>query len=281
MWFSVVITKLIEAELQFNAHHFVIYANSRHIMRIAFLLLLLIQMNLLQAQQKDSVTDSNNLQLLKDVHSWPVGQRPPSLKPTIRMLVIPLALITYGAIAQSSDDLREFDVSVKTEVRKKDPDFHTPFDNYLQYAPGLSVYALNAVGIKGKNNFRDRTMTYLLANLIMGVTVQSIKKITKVKRPDGFGTNAFPSGHTATAFTGAEFLRQEYKDVSPWYGIAGYTVATATGVLRMYNNKHWMRDVIAGAGFGILSTQLAYWIYPVIKRNFFKHKTKGSIGIAY
>jgi len=39
-------------------------------------------------------------------------------------------------------------------------------------------------------------------------------------------------------------------------------MATATAGLRMYNNKHWMTDVAAGAGLGILSTQVAYWIHP-------------------
>jgi membrane-associated phospholipid phosphatase len=107
---------------------------------------------------------------------------------------------------------------------------------------------------------------------MMGITVQSIKKITKVARPEGFGTNAFPSGHTATTFAGAEFLRQEYKDVSPWYGIAGYLAATTTGILRMYNNKHWFRDVVAGAGFGIASTKISYWLYPKIKKWIFRGK---------
>ena len=128
------------------------------------------------------------------------------------------------------------------------------------------------MGIKGKHNFKDRTATFMLSTIISGITVQSIKAITRVRRPDGFGTNAFPSGHTATAFAGAEFLRQEYKDVSPWYGIAGYTAATATGILRMYNNKHWFRDVMAGAGFGILSTQVAYWLEPKIARVLFHKK---------
>jgi membrane-associated phospholipid phosphatase len=54
----------------------------------------------------------------------------------------------------------------------------------------------------------------------------------------------------------AEFMHQEYKDQSVWYSIAGYTAATATGVLRMYNVRHWFSDVVAGAGIGILGTKL-------------------------
>ena len=37
----------------------------------------------------------------------------------------------------------------------------------------------------------------------------------------------------------------------------------------MYNNRHWLTDVIAGAGVGILSAQAAYWLYPVITETFF------------
>lgn len=37
----------------------------------------------------------------------------------------------------------------------------------------------------------------------------------------------------------------------------------------MYNNRHWLTDVIAGAGVGILSVQAAYWLYPVVTRMLF------------
>ncbi len=71
---------------------------------------------------------------------------------------------------------------------------------------------------------------------------------------------------------GAELLRREYWDVSPWIGVAGYTVAAGTGFFRMYNNRHWLTDVLAGAGVGILSVEAAYWLYPVITRTFFRKR---------
>lgn len=81
----------------------------------------------------------------------------------------------------------------------------------------------------------------------------------------------FRQDNTATAFMGAELLRREYWNVSPWIGIAGYAVAAGTGFFRIYNNRHWLTDVLAGAGVGILSVQAAYWLYPAISKTFF-HK---------
>lgn len=199
----------------------------------------------------------------------------------LKSLIVPAALITYGFVSLESDALQSLDNQIKEEIWTERPHNPIKVDNYLQYAPAAAVYGLNAMGIKGKNNFRDRTMIYLMSNAMMGITVQSLKKITRVQRPDGFGTNAFPSGHTATAFVAAEFLRQEYKDVSPWYGIAGYAMATTTAYLRMYNNRHWFRDLLPGAGIGILSTKVAYWIYPSIKKALFKDKPMNTMVMPY
>ena len=115
----------------------------------------------------------------------------------------------------------------------------------------------------------------------MGSSVYALKNITKIERPDGSSNNSFPSGHTATAFAGAEFLWQEYKDVNIWYGITGYAVATGTGIFRIYNARHWLSDVVMGAGIGILTTKIAYWIFPYIdnhhSRCLFQHLEFDSI----
>lgn len=189
-----------------------------------------------------------------------------------KALLVPGMLIVYGVTSLENDGLKNLNAELKDEVYTETPHKKIPIDNYLQFAPAAAVYGLNALGIKGKHSFRDRSMIYAMSNIFLNGTVYSLKKITSVQRPDGCAYTSFPSGHTAEAFASAEFMRQEYKDVSPWYGVAGYAMAITTGYLRMYNNKHWFSDVVAGAGVGIASTKLAYWLYPKIQHNLFKDK---------
>ncbi|HEV2478977.1 MAG TPA: phosphatase PAP2 family protein [Puia sp.] len=181
-------------------------------------------------------------------------------------LIIPGALTAYGFAALGWAPLETFDNKVWKTVWIDNPHRPLPLDNYLQYGSGLAVYALNAAGIKGRHNFRDLTIIYLVANGIMGAAVLSLKHFIPARRPDGSGNDGFPSGHSGTAFVGAEFMRQEYIDRSPWYGVAGYTAGAATGFLRIYNDKHWFSEVITGAGIGILASKAAYWLYPAIER---------------
>ncbi|MFW0737910.1 phosphatase PAP2 family protein [Flavobacterium sp. T12S277] len=213
------------------------------------------------AQQNDSITkiDSTSRQL----------------KFNYKQLIIPGVLIGYGVIGLESDQLLSFNSQIKKEVTE-DIDNKITIDDFSQYAPAASVYALNAFGVKGKNTIRDRSVIFVTSYVIMASTVLGLKSISHVERPDGSSNNSFPSGHTATAFAGAEFLWQEYKDKSIWYGIAGYAVATGTGLFRIYNNRHWLTDVAAGAGIGILSTKIAYWINPYITKKLFKSSSENK-----
>lgn len=200
---------------------------------------------------------------------------------TYKSFIVPGILVVYGVASLKSNPLQAINKEVKEEVWMEHPHSTTRIDDYLRFAPAVAVYGLNALGIKGKNNLRDRSMIFLMSNVFVGSSVFGVKKLSHELRPDGSDYYSFPSGHTAAAFASAEFLRQEYKDVSPWYGIAGYAAAGATGVLRMYNNKHWVSDVVAGAGVGIASTKLAYWIYPAIKRKLFKDKPVNAMVMPY
>lgn len=200
-----------------------------------------------------------------------------NLKFNYKQLIIPTALIGYGLIGIESDQIKNFNSEVQEEVTEHIDDKVT-IDDFAQYAPAAAVYALNAFGDKGKNNLRDRSIILASSYLMMSVTVLALKSTTKVERPDGSSNNSFPSGHTATAFAGAEFLWQEYKDKSIWYGISGYLVAAGTGAFRIINNRHWFTDVAAGAGIGILSTKAAYWMYPFLSKKVFTKKEKENKG---
>jgi len=193
--------------------------------------------------------------------------------------IIPLALMTYGIVALFHNPLNKFNYNVKEFVYDDNNSHHNklPIDNFTLAAPAVTVYVLNICGVHGKNNLIDRSAIFGLANLMGNGVGFGVKFISHEVRPDSTDKYSFPSGHTFNAFLGAEFLRQEYKDVSPWIGVAGYVVAAGTGYLRMYNDKHWFNDVVAGAGMGILSTRIAYWIYPTIKHALFHSKKISTI----
>ena len=239
-------------------------------------LMLLFSLNIL-AQQNDTTQIK--------VNTYPVATQEKKMinkkNSCVKSYIIPAVFISYGFVSLGKNSIHQIDLNTKKEIREEHSGFITKIDNYLQYSPAVTVYALNAFGVKGENNFRDRTMIYALTTVISSAAVLSLKSVTKVQRPDGSANNSFPSGHTTTAFAAAAFLQHEYKNVSPWYGIAGYAAATATGVIRLYNNKHWVSDVVAGAGVGIISNKLAYLIYPAIKRKLFKNKPVSAMIMPY
>lgn len=180
-----------------------------------------------------------------------------------KRLIAPTVFIGFGIVSLESDGLRQLNFSTRDEINEHQPE-HISLDNYTQYAPAAMVYGLNAAGIKGKHNFRDRTIIYATSQLISATFVVPLKHIVKEKRPDNSNNISFPSGHTATAFSSAQFMFREYKDTNFLLGSSGYLLAAFTGIYRTLNDKHWVGDVVAGAGIGILSTELAYWLYPKI-----------------
>lgn len=216
---------------------------------------------------KEMINDSNAI----------VRKNPYKFRPV--QLIAPVTLIGVGIIGLESDWLKFQNKEVKDELQE---DKHNKFgvDDFTQYLPMAATYGLNLCGVKGLHGYGDLTIILGTAYALMGITVNSLKSVTKVQRPDGSSRNSFPSGHTATAFMGAELLRKEYWNVSPWIGVAGYAVAAGTGFFRMYNDRHWLTDVIAGAGIGILSVQAAYWLYPLISKTIFHKQYMKNIYIS-
>ena len=199
------------------------------------------------------------------------------LKFSTKQLIVPTILFTYGIVAIESDYLKLINTELRNEL-KENIDEKITIDDFTQYLPAASVYLLNNVGIAGKHNLKDRSIILATSYLLMTGSVTGLKSLTKIERPDGSANNSFPSGHTATAFSGSEFLWHAYKDVNIWYGISGYAVAAGTGFFRIYNGRHWLSDVAMGAGIGIMSTKIAYWTFPYVQKHFFKsRKDVGAI----
>jgi membrane-associated phospholipid phosphatase len=172
-------------------------------------------------------------------------------------LFVPSILIGSSLIAFTDNEV--LDNEEFWEARGKHlSHFNSSADDYLQFAPASILFGAELFGEKGKNDLLNQALLLIKSEIIMNVIVQPLKKITRVERPDGSSHAAFPSGHTAEAFLLAEFLHKELGDKSIYYSIAGYSIASSVGLLRMANNKHWGSDVLAGAAIGIFSVEAAY-----------------------
>ena len=151
---------------------------------------------------------------------------------------------------------------------------NTNLDDYLSFTPIISVTGLNLSGVQPKNDFYNRSLMLIKSEVLMIGIVYGFKYATLEMRPDSSDNLSFPSGHTAQAFLSATLMHKEFKDKSIWYSIAGYTTASAVGVLRILNNKHWAPDVLVGAAAGILSVNLVYMTH---RHRIFRHRSNTTI----
>ena len=180
-------------------------------------------------------------------------------------LIIPGTLIAASTFGLWNDWTRSANISVRDKMADIRNGRYIRVDDYLQYLPVVSYVGLGAIGARTKHNFKERLLVTGTSYLSMGIMVNAVKYSVKEMRPDNSKRNSYPSGHTATAFMGAELVRTEY---GTGYGVAAYTVACGIAFLRLYNNRHWTTDVLAGAGIGILSARIGYWMLPVTRRWF-------------
>lgn len=205
----------------------------------------------LEAQTTDSLrhSDEDTLRLAKRIFSSKAYQ----------ITHIGGPLIVIGALTYQKD--RSFSNMRNAYI----PRFHAHYDDYLQYSPGVVMLGLKAFGVEGRSSWGRMLTSDAFAAGIMALTVNSLKSTVKKERPDRSGNNSFPSGHTATAFMMATMLHKEYGTTrSPLYSVLGYSLATGTALSRQLNNKHWFSDVLTGAGIGIVSTELGYYLADLI-----------------
>ena len=194
-----------------------------------------------------------------------------------QQLILPVSLGAIGAVGVASPWLKSLNRDVRNGMADLRGSHYFRADDYIQYLPVISNFGLSLFGAKAKHSYVERVLITATSYAAMGVMVNAVKLSVKEQRPDESAFNSFPSGHTATAFMGAELVRTEYKDASPLYGIGTYTIACGTAFLRIYNERHWCNDVITGAGIGILSARIGFWLLPLERKLFrLDKKRKGT-----
>lgn len=167
-------------------------------------------------------------------------------------IVIPSALLTLGIMTYVSP--------VQSNVQKSLTKYRSRWvgmEDYLQFAPLVIQATANIFDAPSKNGYKQQLKYLAISELSTLSMVYILKKGINEQRPNG-GKWSFPSGHTAQGFVAAGLLYQEYKDEMPILAYSGYSMAIATGILRMTHNKHWINDVLFGAGLGMLIPNIIY-----------------------
>ncbi|MFI8603455.1 phosphatase PAP2 family protein [Cellulophaga baltica] len=205
----------------------------------------------------------------------------------LRKSMVPLSLIGAGILLSDSGFEKSFNTSSRNWIGN---DFETNLDDYTRYAPVATIFMADVAGVKAKNHWFDQTKNLAISMILTDVFTRALKKNIYKLRPDGSNENAFPSGHTSITFASGAVVYEEYKDTSALLAYSGYGFATLTGGLRLANNKHWVSDVLAGAGLGILVTKLVYHFDYLFKWNPFIYSkdmsliprySEGNVGVYF
>lgn len=150
------------------------------------------------------------------------------------------------------------------------------WETFGQYVPFVSAGFLGCFGVEAKDKFPMRVLKIGTSMVTEGIIVKGLKLAINEERPDGSSDNSFPSGHTATAFNGAELVRYEY---GTWWGLGAYTLATAVGLSRVYHKRHYIWDVGAGALFGVLSARIGIQTISLIKEK--RDQKKNNLNVSF
>jgi hypothetical protein len=192
-------------------------------------------------------------------------------------LVVPVSLVTLGVLGIGKNSpMSGINLAIRDGLNKASKGVQIRFDDYVQYVPVALYLTLDFMGLKAKHSFGERVAVAATTYIALTAMTQGLKYTIREPRPDTGSRNSFPSGHTATTFAGAELIRTEYG----WgIGIGAYALAATVGFMRMYNGRHWFNDVLAGAGIGVLSARIGYWLLP-LNRHIFRIPRKGQALVA-
>lgn len=199
-------------------------------------------------------------------------------KPLRDVSWVGVPLFLAGIIAKGEKEAFRQDYENSPANTRLVTSFKTHIDDYLQFFSPAMTLGLKIGGVEGRSDWQRMFVSAAMSYGLMAGFVNGIKYTASEMRPDGTTANSWPSGHTATAFVGATILHKEYGLTrSPWYSVVGYSAATATGIMRVLNNRHWVSDVLSGAGIGIVSGELAYLLSDLIYKD--RHMLRKTLSL--
>lgn len=178
-----------------------------------------------------------------------------------KALIAPGMLLGVGTIihcfSHEGMDLYVQQAAWKLHSRWGSIPYYYEFFRFLPAMPYVLDLGLGVLGAKAQNRFLDRTLEAGITLALGGCGTLLMKTFIPSMRPDGTTNDSFPSAHACIAFAGAELTRLEYG----WgWGAAAYVMATGVAMLRMFHDRHWLSDVLFGAGLGILCAQAGHWL---------------------
>lgn len=137
-------------------------------------------------------------------------------------------------------------------------------EDYGRVAPLALTAVLKACGVETRSSWGRMAAGSALSAAIMFSAVEGLKHGVREMRPDVSDGRSFPSGHTTTAFMCAAVMSHELEWRSPWYSVGAYSFASSIALLRVMGNHHWVDDVVFGAGVGMASVDLGYFLADLI-----------------
>ena len=164
--------------------------------------------------------------------------------------------------------IKKWDKKVSDTSKIKKVHLPAGIDTMLKWAPALSIFVLDAIGAKTKNNLRQHLLLAAAGEGLLNAVLVPVKHgVHRVRPNHSANKKSFPSGHTATSFLGAEMLRHEWEQGNKLLSCSGYVVAVAAGFMRVNKNKHWPSDIVAGAVLGLAAARFTYWALKRLTKN--------------
>ena len=170
--------------------------------------------------------------------------------------------VTFGITGLSTlidKDIQEFSQSNKSDFT----DHLFKIDKYYHIESMIiSIAAIYGYGVLADNeNVRNLGLRLSEATFYSGLINLSTRFLIGRGRPNitesqydfrpldfSWDYSAFPSAHTTLAFAYSAVMAQEYNNF--FWKFGWYSLSALVGYARIYNDQHWLSDVLMGAALG-------------------------------